>query len=183
MPASFTKPYVDALRAVGGTAEAVEALLPALSDFAALLHASQELRDVLADPGVERGRKRAVLAAVAEKSGVPPLGRRLLEVLLSNRRLLRLDDVLAALRRRLDEERRLVGASVTSAVPLPDAARTALEAALAARTRRSIRLTTKVDPGLLGGFVVRIGSEVLDASLSHRLRKARHTLLAAAGGH
>lgn len=182
MAASFTKPYVDALRAVGGTAEAVEALLPPLTGFSDLLRGSEELRDTLTDPAVERGRRRAVLSAVAERAGVPPLARRLLEVLLANRRILRLDEVLAALRRRLDDERRLVGATVTSAAPLPDDVRAALERTLAERTQRSVRLAAQVDPGLLGGFVVRIGSEVWDASLSHRLRKARQTLLAAAGG-
>lgn len=182
MAASFTKPYVDALRQTAGSAEEVEALLAPLHAFADLLRSSQKLRDALADPAVERARRQAVLSSVAEKAGVPPLGRRLLAVLLSNRRLPRLDEVVAAVRRRLDEERRLVAATVTSATPLPDDVRASLERALEQRTRRSVRLATEVDPGLLGGFVVRIGSEVWDASLSHRLRKARHTLLAAGGG-
>lgn len=181
MASSFTKPYVDALFDVAGSLEAVEALLPSLRALGETLAASAELRDVLYDPGVSRETKRGVLDAVAERVGAEPLASRLAGTLLLNRRLPRLAEVLAALRHRLDLERRLVEALVKSAAPLDAAQREALQKVLEARTQRKVRLAPAVDPSLLGGFVVQIGSEVWDASLSNRLEKARQALATVTG--
>ncbi len=181
MAEPFAKPYVDALLEVAGSPAAAEALLPGLDALAALLRESDELRAVLGDPGVGRERKNAVLSALAGRLALPELGTRLAETLLSNRRLPHLHDVLAALRERLDRERGVVAATVVTPAPLADGAREALRGALEARTRRQVRLAAEVDPGLLGGFVVRIGSEVFDASLAHRLEKARAAVHAVSG--
>lgn len=176
MAERFTKPYVDALFGVAGSADAVEALLPSLAAFAASLAASDDLRALLANPGVDRARRRAVVKAVAERSGCDALAARLLETLLGNGRLLHLRAVLAALRERIDRERNVVEARVTTATPLAADAAADLRAALEARMNRTIRFATGVDPALLGGFVVKLGSEVFDASLASRLERARRAL-------
>lgn len=173
MAAGFTRPYVDALLSVAGSTQAVEALLPDLDGFARALGAAPDLREVLRNPAVDRATKSALLGAVATRLATGPLATRLLEVLLANRRLPRLGDVIAAIRERLDREQNVMEARVRSARPLGDEEAETLRRALEERTRRTVRLVSQVEPSLLGGFVVRIGSEVYDASLDTRLRRVQ----------
>ena len=180
MAERFTRPYVDAFFAVAGSAGAVDAQLPALDAVARAIESNAELAKVLANPGVERTRRKALLDAVAQKVGVDTLGARLLEVLLQNRRVHRLPAFLAAVRERLDRERRTLEARVTSARPLDDAVFEALRRMVKGRTGSTVRVVPSVDPSLLGGFVVSVGSARLDASLARRLEKARAALHALA---
>jgi F-type H+-transporting ATPase subunit delta len=170
VPAGFTRPYVDALLAVAGSPAAVAALMPDIEAFSRALGAAADLREVLRNPAVDRAAKVALLDAVAARLGTAPLAARLLRVLLVNRRL---PEVVAAIRARLDREENVVEAQVRSARPLESGDAEALRKALEGRTRRTVRLVSEADPVLLGGFVVKVGSEVYDASLSTRLQRAR----------
>ena len=176
MAAGFTKPYVDALLAVAGSPGAAAALLPDLDAFGRAMDTAPDLREVLRNPAVERARKADLLAAVTAKLGAAPLAARLLGVLLVNRRLPHLHEVIAAVRERLDRDENVVEAHVRAARPLADAEAEAIRKSLEGRTRRTVRLRTETDPALLGGFVVRIGSEVYDASLATRLARVRAAL-------
>ena len=176
MAAGFTRPYVDALFAVAGSAAAVEALLPDLDGFARTLGASVEFREAFRNPALDRATKAELLGAVVTKLGTQKLAARLLGVLLANRRLSHLSEVIAAIRERLDREQNVVEAKVRSARPLEDAEAGALRSALEGRTRRTVRLLPEAEPALLGGFVVRIGSEVYDTSLATRLSRVRAAL-------
>lgn len=180
MAERFARPYVDAFFAVAGSADAVDAQLPALDVVAAALAANPELGKVLGNPGIERTRRKALLDAVAREAGVATLGGRLLDVLLQNRRAHRLAAFLAAVRERLDRERHTLEARVTSARPLDEAVFEALRRMVEVRTGSTIRVVPSVDPSLLGGFVVSVGSARLDASLARRLEKARAALHALA---
>ncbi len=179
--AAFARPYVDAFFEVAGSVDAVEALLPPLDDVARALHASDELRAVLANPGVGRKEKRALVAALADAAKAPELAGRLLRALLDRGRIARLSAVLEAVRLRVDRERGVVEASVRASAPLAPEAAEEIRKALEARAGRRVRLQTELDPSLLSGFVVRLGSEVFDASLSRRLSRARKALEGAAG--
>jgi F-type H+-transporting ATPase subunit delta len=180
MAERFTRPYVDAFFAVAGSAGAVDAELPALAVVAQAIDANPELAKILANPGVEKTRRKAILDAVAQKAGIGALGGRLLDVLLQNRRVHRLSAFLAAVRERLDRERRILEARVASARPLDEAVFEALRRMVEGRTGSTVRVVASVDPALLGGFVVSVGSARLDASLARRLEKARAALHALA---
>lgn len=178
---AFARPYVDALFEVGGAADAVDALLPSLETVARALEASEELRELLANPGVGRKEKRALVSSLAQAAQAPVVAERLLRALLDRGRLPKLPAVLEAIRERLDVERGVVEATVRSASPLGPEAETGIRTALEARTGTRVRLRTELDPSLLSGFVVRLGSEVFDASLARRLSRARKALEGAAG--
>jgi len=180
MAERFTRPYVDAFFAVAASAEAVDAELPALAAVAAAIESNPDLAKVLANPGIEKPRRKALLDAVAQKVGIGALGGRLLDVLLQNRRVHRLPAFLAAVRERLDRARRTLEARVTSARPLDAAVFEALRRMVEGRTGSTVRVVPSVDPSLLGGFVVSVGSARLDASLARRLEKARAALHALA---
>ena len=181
MAARFTKPYVEAVREAAGSLEAFEALAPPLERLAAAVGESEELRTLLRNPGVRREQKRTVLAALASRLGLEGLALRLAGVLLANRRLARVSEMVTAIREQSNKERRILEAEVTTARPLTDGAKSELSRALEAKTGRTIRLSTSVEAALLGGFVIRVGSEIYDASLAHRLEKAKNALHAATG--
>ena len=177
MSARVTRPYVDAFFAV---AKDPAAELAALEAFRHAYDSSPELGKVLSNPGLEREKREQILAAVAARVGVPEIAGRLLVILLHNGRLQVLHELLAALRARLDKDTQAVEARIVTAKPADAAVLEALRALVADRTKRSVRIVTKVDPSLLGGFVVSVGSARLDASLERRLEKARAALHALA---
>ncbi len=179
--AAFTRPYVDALFEVAGSADAVEALLPSLETVARALNASEELRAFSTNPAIPRADKRTLVATLAGSAEAPELAGRLLRTLLDRGRFLALPTVLDAIRDRLDEARGVVEANVRTVAPLGADSETAIREALEARTGTRVRLRTEIDPSLLSGFVVRLGSEVFDASLSRRLARARKALEGASG--
>jgi F-type H+-transporting ATPase subunit delta len=176
MSARIARPYVDAFFAV-----AVDPAgeLAALEAFRKAYDHSPELGKVLSNPGLEREKREALLLAVATRIGVPEIAGRLLMILLRNGRLHILNDVLAAFRARLDRDTHAVEARIVTAQPADAAVLEALRALVADRTKQSVRIVPAVDPALLGGFVISVGSARLDASLERRLEKARaalHTL-------
>jgi F-type H+-transporting ATPase subunit delta len=176
MSARVARPYVDAFFAV-----AVDPAgeLAALEAFRHAYNLAPELGKVLSNPGLEREKREALLATVAARIGVPEIAGRLLKILLHNGRLHILNDLLAALRARLDRDTQEVEARIVTAQPADAAVLEALRALVADRTKQRVRLVSAVDPSLLGGFVVSVGSARLDASLERRLEKARaalHTL-------
>lgn len=173
----FTKPYLDALFEVAGSPDAVEALLPAFVEFEAMLGSSDDLRRLIQNPGIDRGRKQKVVEElVARNALAPALALRFLTTLLHNRRLHKLPQVLSALRERLDKERKTVEAVLRTAVPIGEKTREQIRELLQKTTRTNVRLKAAVEPALIAGFVIQIGSEVYDASLAQRLAKARAAL-------
>jgi len=176
MAARFTKPYADALFAVAGSVEAVEALLPSLEAFANAMKTSDELRKHLLNPGLDRELRQGLFEAVAARAGLTGLAERLLVILHHNHRLGHLADLLSALRERLNAERRIVEARVQSARPLAPDVTESVRRMIELRTNKTVRVVAQVDPDLLGGFVVSVASARFDASLARRLEKARAAL-------
>jgi F-type H+-transporting ATPase subunit delta len=154
-------------------ADAVERELHAFRD---LLQESADLRNALTSPAVKAARKRAVIEKLGERAGLSRTGRNLLFVLSDHRRLPLLGEVLHAFRVLVDERLGYVEAEVTSARPIEDSDRAALEAALARHTGRKVRAHYAVDAGLIGGAVTRIGSTIYDGSVREQLRVLRERL-------
>lgn len=149
-----------------GTVTAVESDLETLakahvesSDFAALI----------TNPKISRADAEKTFAALAKTLKLAPLTARFLGVLAQNRRLAQLPAVIRAFRTIAAAQRGEVTAEVTSAHPLTDAQVETLRQKLTAREGRTVKLTTKTDPDLLGGLVVTLGSKRIDASIRTRL--------------
>lgn len=150
----------------GKSIAAVEASLQALNDA---LAESADLKALIASPVVGRGAAGAAVAAVAETLGVDGLTKNFLGVLSGNRRLNLLPAVIrdfAALNAARKGE---VTAEVTAAHKLTATQQKALAAKLKAGIGRDVALNVTVDPAILGGLVVRVGSRMIDSSLKTRL--------------
>lgn len=158
-----------------GVREEVDASLAAVVDA---LEREPRLRRFLEGPQIEEADKKAVLKS-AFGGAIHPLGLRFLFLLVDKHRETLLEEIVTGWRELLDERAGLQSASVVTAVPVAEEVLDRIRAALERRTGKTVRLQHRIDPGLLGGMVVRAGDTVIDGSLRTRLRTLRRRLRAA----
>jgi len=164
MSARYARAFADALLASASPAFDREKMLPPLSDVAQAVASSAVLRAVLGNPSVKSDAKGEILRALAKKARVDELGIRFLRLLLDHGRILRLPEILNAVREALDAREGVVPGHVTVANEIDAAARARVSAALSRATGKNVRATFATDPRLLAGFVARVGSTIYDAS-------------------
>lgn len=134
------------------------------------------LQRVLRAPTVAGARKRELLRhAFSDRVG--ELALRFLELLVDRRRETVLNDIYEEYRRLANEHRRILPVLVTAAVPMTDAERDALAAALSRQTGKTVTLQVSIDPSLMGGLVLRMGDTVIDGSVKARLGQLRNWLM------
>ena len=154
-----------------GDDESLETLAGGLEEFAASLERSPELLKTLTSPAITRGRRAAAAKAVADRILPDSDLGRFVSVMVARERSGHLVETAAAFRAALDEHRGIVEAEVVSARQLDERDRKSLQAALAAAFSGTPRLRFREDPELLGGFVIRIGNRIYDASVSRQLSR------------
>ena len=176
--ASLAGRYASALfdlASEGGTVTAVETDLQNLSDA---LAESAELQAVTTNPELSRSAQGGAIAAVADHLGASELTKNFLGVLAANRRLSSLGDMIRAFQMIAAAQRGEVTADVTSAHALSDEQIAALKDKLTARQGRTVKINSSVDPDLLGGLVVTIGSQRIDGSIRTRLNSLAQAMKA-----
>ncbi|MFM9940015.1 MAG: F0F1 ATP synthase subunit delta [Hyphomicrobiaceae bacterium] len=135
-----------------------------------LLASSEDLRRMVRSPVISAAEQGQAIGAIAQKSAMSPLGINFLKLLARNRRLFAIDDIAKSFRQFVARHRGEVNADVTSAHALTEAQMAALEDTLKASAGgKNIKITTHVDPALLGGLVVKMGSRMIDSSLRTKL--------------
>ena len=167
--ASLAGRYASALfdlASEAGTITAVESDLEKLSEA---LRESSELSALIRNPEVSREALGRVLSGIGEHLALAELTRNFLGVLATNRRAGELPGVIRAFHAIAAAQRGEVSAEVASAHPLTDEQLSALEQKLRVREGRTVKLKSRVDPDLLGGLVVTVGSKRIDGSIRTRL--------------
>ncbi len=144
-----------------------------LADFARLLTEQESIWKLLLNPVVPAPRKKAVVAALADRAGLATPLHRTVVLLAERDRLVLLPDVLERYREHLLDHLHVVRAQVTTAAPLAADRSRALEASLAAATGKRVTVEARVDPSIVGGVVARIGSTVYDGSVARHLERIR----------
>ena len=167
--ASLAGRYASALFELASEAGTVSAVESDLETLAEALHESAELRALIKNPEVSREALGRVLAGLGDTLKLAELTRNFLGVLAQNRRAGELPKVIRAFQSIAAAQRGEVTAEVASAHALTDEQLSALEQKLRARQGRTVKLKTRVDPALLGGLVVTIGSQRIDSSIRSRL--------------
>ena len=141
---------------------------------------SADLRRLIRSPVVSRDEQGRAIVALAERAGFHELTRRFLGLLAQKRRLFALPQITAAYLAMLSAHKGEVSAELTSAVALSAAQLEAVKERLAAAIGQTVTIATAVDPDLLGGLVVRVGSRRIDASLRTKLRRLEVAMKGAA---
>jgi F-type H+-transporting ATPase subunit delta len=176
--ASLPGRYAAALFDLASEQGFVTAVETDLDKLGEAISASPELAALIRNPEIGRDQAAKAIDAVAGVLGLSELTRHFLGVLAANRRLAKLPDMVRAFGVIAAAERGEISAEVTSAHPLSDDQLAALTERLKVREGREVKLKTKVDPELLGGLVVRIGSRQIDSSIRTRLHSLAQAMKA-----
>ncbi len=169
--------YARALLDVALTEKAdLDAIETQLGELGRLLMTNDALRRALLNPAVPVPRKRAAVDAILARAGVLPIVGKTVALLADRDRLAILPDVADAFSQRLLDLRNVVRAEVTTAEPIAADRLQAIRRSLATATGRTVDITSRVDPSILGGMVARVGSTVFDASVTNHLQRLRQRL-------
>ncbi len=156
-----------------GNLDTVEADLKSLK---AMIAESGDLRLLLASPRFSGEDKAGGLSAIARRAGLSDTTIRFLGVVAGNRRASALSSIIAAFERLVETHRGVIAAHVTTAVPLSSAQSDTLVSALRTAFGKDPQIETHVDPAILGGLRVRVGSRLYDASLKSKLDSLKFAL-------
>jgi F-type H+-transporting ATPase subunit delta len=172
----FARPYARAIMDVAQSPQKAAELRDELTGFEQVRKSSKDLQDMYANPGIDFESKNKVTAAIAQRLGLSELAVRLLDVLIRNRRINDLSDIVAGLATMIREATGTVAAEVRSASTLSSKEEAELRAMLERKVGAKVDIDLTVDASLIGGFVAKIGSEVFDASVSGKIEKFRESL-------
>lgn len=172
----FARPYARAIMDAAGSPEKANELRGELMRFEAALNSSSDLRDMYANPGIDLASKLTITQKLASKMKASDLAAKTLEVLVRNHRINDLGAILSTLAIYVNKALGVAVAEVRSAKNLSAEEMQQLAETLGKRTGKRVELDIKTDPTLLGGFVVKIGSEIWDASVAGKINKFRESL-------
>ena len=167
--ASLAGRYASALFDLASEAGTVTAVESDLDNLDAALRESAELRALIKNPEISREQIGKVVSGLAQHLALTDLTKKFLGVLAENRRVAELPAMIRAFHAIAAAQRGEVTAEVASAHALTDQQIATLETKLRAREGRTVKLKTRVDPALLGGLVVTVGSKRIDGSIRTRL--------------
>lgn len=168
--------YARALLDIGKEERQVRRVLSEVERFAGLLTEVPALRDALEAAHINRRDKMAALDAAISSDGFLPATGNFLRLLIEKGRMNVLSQILAELRRLVEELEGIERVEVVSAVPLPGTQRDFLKSVLENQTGKRIELEEKLDPAVLGGMVVKMGSTIYDGSVRTQLSQIRENL-------
>ena len=170
--------YANALADIALEQGAAEPTAKQLSAFGAVYAESAELRTFLASPAVTIEGKHAVIEKIIVRMGASKILRNFLFVIADHRRTALIPEIIATFQQVIRQRQGVAEAEISSAVELSAAQKKELAATLARLTGKKIETKYSLDPGLLGGAVVRIGDTIYDGSLRSRLNEMRARLAA-----
>ena len=148
----------------------------ALDNFQAMIDDSADLKRLVLSPVFTAEDQLKAIAAILDKAGISGLAANFLKVAASNRRLFAVPGMIKSFREIYARHRGEVSAEVTSAYALTAAQETELKAALKGVTGKDVAINVAVDPSLLGGLIVKLGSRQIDTSLRTKLSTLKLSL-------
>lgn len=165
--------YASALYELADQAKCLDAVAEDLRALRTMVEENADLARLVASPVLSRDAQVAAVTALGEKAGFQDLTVKFLGLLARNRRLGALRAAVGAFLAELASRRGEVTAEVTTAQPIKDSHLDSIKAALAEALGSKVALESRVDPALIGGMVVRVGSKMIDSSLATKLQKLR----------
>ena len=178
MASTTAKRYAKAVYELAEQSHDVTGWRARLARLQALLSDS-EVAEIIANPAVSPERRLQVVDVLDADQALGEEGRNLGKLLIEARATEALPEIREEFDRLDDEAAGRVRAIATTAVPLGDADRDRLVADLSRRYGKEVRLQTRVDPSILGGLVLQVGDQLIDASVQTRLQQLRRQLATA----
>jgi F-type H+-transporting ATPase subunit delta len=173
MMASMAGRYAAALLDLAKEERQLPQVEADLAAFRAMLDESEDLRRLIRSPVISAENQAKALDAVLAKAGACALTANFFRLIARNRRLFAVGDMIRDFRALLARERGEVSADVASAHALAPEQLNALKDALRVQIGKDVQVNTRVDPSLLGGLVVKVGSKMIDSSLRTKLNNLK----------
>jgi F-type H+-transporting ATPase subunit delta len=169
--AEISQPYAQALMSIAQSQNLTEEFGEDARTLLNLLKDSAPLQNLIDNPFIQAERKKAVITQILGDGANPSL-RKFLYLLVDKRRIFFLEGILDQYLVLLRQLNQTVLAEVTSAVPLTEAQQQAvIDKVLAITNARQVELAARIDRDLIGGLIIKVGSQVIDASLRGQLRR------------
>lgn len=168
----YAQALFDLVKDSGG----IDALSMQIDDLARAYDDSADLRDLTVSPLYGRTAQEAAVSALAARMGLSVELANTLKLLARNRRLFTLPQFIARLRGLIADARGEVTADVTSAQELTDDQRNRLVSTLNAKTGKTVKLNARVDETLIGGMIVKLGSQMIDSSIRSKLASLQNAM-------
>ena len=168
--------YATALFELALESNAVDSVKTDLDRFDAMVGDSADLTRLVRSPVFGADEQGKALGAILDKAGIGGLAAKFLKLVTANRRLFAVRDIIRAYRALVARHKGEVTAQVTVAEALSDAHRTAIRDALKSVTGKDVGLDVDVDPAIIGGLVVKLGSRMVDGSLRTKLNSIKHAM-------
>jgi F-type H+-transporting ATPase subunit delta len=168
--------YATALFELARDEKLIDAVKADLERFDAMLADSADLKRLVRSPVFSSDAQSRALSAVLDKAGISGISANFLKVLTANRRLFAVGDVIRGFRALVAKFKGEATADITVAEKLSDKNLDALKAALKSVTGKDVSLDVKVDPSIIGGLVVKLGSRMVDSSLRTKLNSIKHAM-------
>src|SRR5262245_33010896 len=168
--------YATALFELALDNKAVDAVKKDLDRFDALVAESADLNRLVRSPVFGADEQLKALSAVLDKAGISGLAAQFLKVIASNRRLFAVRDMVRGFKGLVARHQGEVTAQVTVAEPLSDARLGEVKDALKAVTGKDVQVDVTVDPAIIGGLVVKLGSRMVDSSLRTKLNAIKNAM-------
>jgi F-type H+-transporting ATPase subunit delta len=173
---SLARRYARALLDIGQEEGHASRILDEIETFAEVLASSPVLREAMEAVHINRRDKHVALEAAAGPLGFLPATRHFLRLLVDKGRMKVLPQILSELRRMVERMEGIQRVEVVVPMPLTAEQREELKAALGRHTGKTIEVEEAVDPSVLGGMVVKVGSTVYDGSIRTQIRQIRETM-------
>ncbi|MGB4106456.1 MAG: F0F1 ATP synthase subunit delta [Alphaproteobacteria bacterium] len=170
---AVTSRYALALIELAHESNKIQQVERDLGELTAMIGASRDLASVIHSPSISRDQQHNAIQAVAEKARFDSLTRNFLGVLVKNRRLGAVAGIIEAFRAELSRRRGEVAVEVQTAQDMTASQMEALQRAIAKSLGREVNLKAKVEPSILGGLIVTIGSKMIDDSVARKLERLK----------
>ena len=168
--------YATALFDLAREEKAIDAVKADLERFDALVAESADLNRLVRSPVFSADEQLQALSAVLERAGIGGLAAKFLKLVTANRRLFAVRDMVKAFRALVADNKGEATAQVTVAEQLKDEHLAALRSALKAVSGKDVDLAVTIDPSIIGGLVVKLGSRMVDSSLRTKLNSIKHAM-------
>jgi F-type H+-transporting ATPase subunit delta len=168
--------YANALFELALEEKNIDAVKRDLDRFDALVAGSPDLTRLVRSPVFTAEEQANALSAILDKAGIGGLAANFLKLVASNRRLFAVREMVRAFRALVARHKGEVTAEVTVAEKLNDKHLDALKTALKGVTGKDVELDVKLDPSIIGGLIVKVGSRMVDTSLKTKLNSIKHAM-------
>lgn len=176
MSHSIAGRYAQAVFDIASEEGGLDALADQVEALDAALRDSAELRGLIASPLYTRDQQGRAIGALGTRMELAPVLANTLQLMAKNRRLFVLPQLVARLRGLIAEARGEVTADVTSAIALTDEQQKRLASTLAEKSGKKIKLNTHVDESIIGGMIVKLGSQMIDSSVRSKLASLQNVM-------